>query len=46
MAHIWETRNAYEILVGIPEGKEPLGRSRYRCEESIKMELREASLGV
>jgi hypothetical protein len=38
-----ETRNAYRILVGKPEGKKPLGTPRRRCRlvESIKMDLRE-----
>jgi hypothetical protein len=34
-------RNAYRILVGNPEGKEPLGRQRRRLEDNIKMDLRE-----
>jgi hypothetical protein len=36
-----ETRNAYRILVGKPEGKSPLGRPRRRWVDNIKMELRE-----
>jgi hypothetical protein len=36
-----ETRNAYKILVGKPEGKRPLGRSRRRWVDNIKMDLRE-----
>jgi hypothetical protein len=31
----------YRILVGRPEGKRPLGRSRRRWEDNIKMDLRE-----
>jgi hypothetical protein len=34
------TRNAYRILVGKPEGTTPLGRSRRRWVDNIKMELR------
>jgi hypothetical protein len=34
-------RNAYRVLVGKPEGKRPLGRHRYRWEDSIKIYLRE-----
>jgi hypothetical protein len=34
-------KNAYEILVGKPEGKRPLGRPRRRCVDNIKMDLRE-----
>jgi hypothetical protein len=36
-----ETRNAYRILVGKPEGKRPLGRPRRRWVDNIKMDLGE-----
>jgi hypothetical protein len=36
-----ETRNAYRILVGKPEGKRSLGRRRRRWVDDIKIELRE-----
>jgi hypothetical protein len=36
-----EKRNAYRISVGKPEGKRPLGRSRHRWEDNIRMDLRE-----
>jgi hypothetical protein len=36
-----EKRDAYRILVGNPEGKRPLGRSRRRWVENIKIDLRE-----
>jgi hypothetical protein len=36
-----EKRNAYRILLGKPEGKRPLGRSRRRRVHNIKMDLRE-----
>jgi hypothetical protein len=32
---------AYNILVGKPKGKRPLGRQRRRWEYNIKMDLRE-----
>jgi hypothetical protein len=35
-----ETRNAYRLLVGKPEGKRPLGRQRRGLVENIKMDLR------
>jgi hypothetical protein len=35
-----ETRNAYRILVGKPEGKRPLGRQRHRWVANIKINLR------
>jgi len=34
-----EMRNAYKILVGRPEVKRPLGRSRRRCEDNLRMAL-------
>jgi hypothetical protein len=36
-----ETRNAYRILVGKPEGKRLLGRPRRRWVDNIEMDLRE-----
>ncbi|KAJ4448136.1 hypothetical protein ANN_10148 [Periplaneta americana] len=36
-----ESRNAYKVLVGKHEGERPLGRSRSRWEDDIKMDLRE-----
>jgi hypothetical protein len=36
-----ETRNAYRILVGKPEGKRPLGRSRSRWVDNIKVDFRD-----
>jgi hypothetical protein len=36
-----EKRNTCRILVGKPEGKRPLGRSRHRWMDIIKMDLRE-----
>ncbi|KAJ4431356.1 hypothetical protein ANN_19953 [Periplaneta americana] len=41
VARMGESRNAYRVLVGRPEGKIPLGRSRLRWEDNIKMDLRE-----
>jgi hypothetical protein len=34
-------RNAYRTLVGKRDGKRPLGRSRRRWVDNIKMDLRE-----
>jgi hypothetical protein len=36
-----ETRNAFMILVGKPEGKRPVRRPRRRWVDNIKMDLRE-----
>ncbi|KAJ4444148.1 hypothetical protein ANN_05937 [Periplaneta americana] len=41
VACMGESRNAYTVLVGRPEGKRPLGRPRRRWEDNIKMDLRE-----
>ena len=41
VAHMDQSRNAYRVLVGKPEGKRPLGRPRRRWEDNIKMDLRE-----
>jgi hypothetical protein len=35
-----ENRTAYRILVGNPEGKRPLGRSRHKWVDNVKMALR------
>jgi hypothetical protein len=40
-----EKRNAYKILLGKPEGKRPLRRSRLRWVDNIKMNLREIGWG-
>jgi hypothetical protein len=41
VARIREMRNTHRILMGKPEGKRPLGRSRRRLVDNIKMDLRE-----
>jgi len=35
-----ELRNMYKIFVGKPEEKRPLGNSRYRWEDNIRMDLK------
>ena len=39
------SRNAYRVLVGKPEGKRPLGRPRRRWEGNIKMNFMEVGCG-
>jgi hypothetical protein len=39
-----EGRGVYRVLVGRPKGKRPLGRHRCRCEDNIKMDLREIGI--
>jgi hypothetical protein len=41
VARMGKKRNAYRILVGKPEEKRPLGRSRRRWVDNIKMDLRD-----
>jgi hypothetical protein len=37
----WSCSNVYNILVGKPEGKRPLGWPRRRWESNIKKDLKE-----
>jgi hypothetical protein len=39
------SEGAYNILVGRPEGRRPLGRPRRRWEDNIKMNLGEIGFG-
>jgi hypothetical protein len=39
-----EGRGVYRVLVGRPEGERPLGRSRRKWEDNIKMDLREIGI--
>ena len=41
VAHMWQGRWVYRVLVGKPDGKRPLGRPRRRWENNIKMDLQE-----
>ena len=41
VAYMEQTKNAYRVLVGKPEGRRPLERPRLRWEDNIKMDLRE-----
>jgi hypothetical protein len=40
-----EERKVYNVLVGKPEGKRPLGRPRHRRENGIRMDLGETDKG-
>jgi hypothetical protein len=46
VARMGEKRNVYRLLVGKPEGKRPLGRSRRSWIDNIKMDLLEIGLSV
>jgi hypothetical protein len=41
VARIGEERKVYKVLVGKPEGKRLLRKSRRRLEDEIRMDLRE-----
>jgi hypothetical protein len=41
-----EKTGVYRILVGRPEGKRPLGITRRRWEDNIKMDLQEVEWGA
>ena len=40
-ARVGERRVLYRVMVGKPEGKEPLGRLRRRYLDNIKMDIQE-----
>jgi hypothetical protein len=39
-----EGRGVYKVLLGMPEGKRPLGIPRRRWKKTIKMDLREIGI--
>jgi hypothetical protein len=39
-----EGRGVYRILVGRPKGKRPLGTSKRRWEDNIKLDLKETGI--
>jgi hypothetical protein len=45
VARMGDTRGAYRVLVGKPEGRKPLGRPMRRWEDNIKIDLRELNGG-
>jgi hypothetical protein len=42
MWHAWG--RVYRVLVGRPEGKRPLGRSRGRFEDNVQLDLRKIGI--
>jgi hypothetical protein len=42
---MWANMNAYRAVVVNPEERRPLGRSRHRRENNIKIDLREIGWG-
>jgi len=45
LASLGEERGVYMVLVGKPEGKSPLGRTRRRWVDNIKTDLQEVGCG-
>jgi hypothetical protein len=45
LARMGEKRKAYRLLVGKPEGRRPLGRSKHRWLGNIRMDLVEVGWG-
>jgi len=45
MWHVWERTCVCRVLVGKLDGKRPLGRSRRRWENNIKMDLQQVGCG-
>ena len=45
VARMGEERGVYRVLVGKPEGRRPLERSRRRWVDNIKMDLKEVGCG-
>jgi hypothetical protein len=45
VARMGETRNAYRILLGKPEGERPLGRPGRQWVDNIKMDLKRNTIG-
>ena len=45
VARMGEGRGVYMVLVGKPEGKRPLGRTRRRWEDKIKIDIQEVECG-
>ena len=41
-----EVRSAFKILIGNPPGNKPLGRSRRRWEDNIRMDLKEIGINT
>ena len=45
VARMGEERVVYRVLVGKPEERRPLGRSRHRWVDNIRMDLQEVGCG-
>jgi len=45
VARMGDRRGVFRVLVGKPEGERPLGRTRLRWEDNIKMDFQEVGCG-
>ena len=45
VARVGDRKDVYRVVLGRPEGKRPLGRTRRRWENNIKVDLREVGWG-
>ena len=45
VARMHEEKGVYMFLVGKPEGRRPLGRSRHRWVDNIRLDLQEVGCG-
>jgi hypothetical protein len=45
VARMGDRRGTFQVLVGRPERRRPLGRPRHRWENNIKMDLQEVGWG-
>ena len=46
IARMEEGRSTFKILLGLPIGKRPLGRSRRRWKDKIRMGLKEIGINT
>ena len=46
VARMEEGRSAFKILTGKPTANIPLGRPRCRCEDNIRMDLKEIGINT
>ena len=46
VARMEEGRSAFIILTGTPAGKRPVGTSRHRWEDNIRMDLKEVGINT
>ena len=45
VTHMGESGSVYRVLMGKPEGRRPLERSRRKWEDNIKIDLQEVGCG-